>query len=73
MHRGYPTKSTPSPRIRILRISENGFSINSRHPIAHIQRESCRCIDKHRGEGEGEGVRSIPFTFSFIFYMLIFF
>lgn len=72
MHRGYPTKSTPSPRIRILRISENGFSINSRHPLAHIQRESCRCIDKHRGEGEG-GVRSIPFTFSFIFYMLIFF
>lgn len=55
MHRGYPTKSTPSPRIRILRISENGFSINSRHPLAHIQRESCRCIDKHRGEGEGGG------------------
>lgn len=42
--------------------------------LAHIQRESCRCIDKHRGEGEGGGgVRSIPFTFSFIFYMLIFF
>lgn len=55
MHRGYPTKSTPSPRIRILRISENGFSINSRHPLAHIQRESCRCIDKHRGEGKGGG------------------
>lgn len=23
--------------------------------LAHIQRESCRCIDKHRGEGEGGG------------------